>query len=174
MTRTPTPAELAELFQSRYDLVVRVAQRFAPNAELARDIAQLVFMEFARQASRKNWDLDRDINPLLFGITKNVARRVWRQEKKHLPEALQIVAQRYLKGEDAEPDRYLEERIDELNRCIERLSTRGKRFIESHYFGGASMEEIARENSLKSDAVRQMFCRWRAMLRDCMLKEGKR
>ena len=68
-----------------------LAVRFAPWPGLADDITQQVFLEFINKADQ--WDLQRDVRPLLAAMTRNVALRAWREHTRTLPDQLRELAE---------------------------------------------------------------------------------
>ena len=85
----PDPT-LDKIIETYGGFVRALALRLAPAPGLAEDIAQQVFLEFVAKASQ--WDLTRDIKPLLAGMTRNVARRAWREKSHHMPEVVRELA----------------------------------------------------------------------------------
>lgn len=175
--------QLARIYEERYSLVLEVARRYAPNPSLTRDIAQQAFLVFVQGAREKEWDLDKDVDPLIYGIVKNVARQVWQREQRSAPTALRRVAERFLQPpseprEFASPgEREPGPRIEALHRCMDKLTQRGRTFLELHYRDGMTIEEIARRHEVNPSTLRQMFSRLRAKLRDCIdniLRDGSK
>ncbi len=161
---------LALLFESRFGLVLETARRYAPKSELARDIAQQSFIVFAQGAAKNDWDLDRDVNPLLYGIVKNVAMQHWERERKHSPEALADLYERLGRPvrENEAASVGEDERIAALRVCMEKLSPRNRTLLRQHYAEGIKTDELADRNHVKGGAIRQLFCRLRAKLRECI------
>lgn len=166
--------QAARLFESRYDLILETAYRYAPDAGLAHDIAQQSYLSFIHGVQEKNWDLERDVAPLLRAIVKNVAMNVWKQRKKHAPEALRRVHERLLRFFEettdlgSVEDKVGIDRLEALKSCMEKLTLRSRQFLEQHYHQGTTMEEIGLQNNVPPNTIRQMFCRLRAKLRDCI------
>lgn len=151
-----------------------LALKFAPVPGLAEDIAQQVFLEFiAKEAS---WDLTRDIKPLLAAMTRNVARRCWRERTHTLPEVQRELAEHIRNlAETREVTWFDEEEKSVLRRCLDRLPAKSRRLIELHYYLDASSVEIARQMQIHADAVRRALFRLRGQLRICVrrfLPEG--
>src|SRR5437773_3605426 len=63
---------LNQLIEANTGFVHSLALRLAPAPGMAEDIAQQVFLEFIAKASQ--WDLTRDIKPLLAGMTRGPPR----------------------------------------------------------------------------------------------------
>ncbi len=80
-----------DLLTTHSGFVRALALKLAPAPGLAEDVAQQVFLEFiSKEAS---WDLSRDIRPLLAVMTRNVARRFWRERTHTLPEVQRELAE---------------------------------------------------------------------------------
>lgn len=162
---------LVRLFQDRHGLVLAAARRFSPTPELAYDIVQQVFLEFVQTGMRRGWDLEREIDPLLYGITKNVAMKCWRQERRQQPDAIRRLGERFLRaGGSGSADPRGASEIDALFDCLKKLTFKSRRLIEQYYFEDVPMEEICRQYQSKPNAIHQAFCRIRARLRECIRK----
>lgn len=165
--------QLAALFESRFGFVLKTARRYAPKSGLDRDIAQQAFIVFVRGVAKNNWDLDRNIDPLLYGIVKNVALQHWDRERKHSPDALIRLYELLGRlpdeaGAPPEAADFEEKKRDALKSCMEKLTTRNRLLLEQHYREGIKTDELAARNNVKGGALRQLFCRLRAKLRDCI------
>lgn len=166
--------QLEKLCESRYGLVLEAACRFAPKADLTRDIVQQTFSVFVHGVRENRWDLQQDINPLLYGIAKKVAMEYWRMERKHSPEALTRLAELLGRQSESSPseenvsaEREME-KIVALQTCMEKLTPRNRDLLNRHYYDGIKTEELALQNNVKGSAIRQLFCRVRAKLRKCI------
>lgn len=82
---------IAELAATHERFVNALALRLAPAPGLAEDISQQVLLEFIAKAAE--WDLTRDIKPLLAAMTRNVASRCWREKMRALPEVQRELAE---------------------------------------------------------------------------------
>src|SRR5437660_6273702 len=80
-----------QLIEANIGFVHALALRLAPAPGLAEDIAQQVFLEFISKAAE--WDLTKDIKPLLAVMTRHVANRCWRERMRSLPEVQQELAE---------------------------------------------------------------------------------
>ena len=103
---TITPEEAVSL-NNRY--VHGLALKLAPAPGLAEDIAQQVFLEFWKK--KDTWDLTKDVRPLLAGMTRNVARRCWREKVRGMSPELREFAEhvRLLSEEDDEDPEWYDE-----------------------------------------------------------------
>ena len=144
-----------------------LALRFAPAPGLADDIAQQVFLEFLAKAGQ--WDLTRDVRPLLAGMTRNVARRCWRDHTRTLPEQTRELAEHIRAlAEDQDARCYDEEETRALRRCLERLPDKSRQLVELHYFVDLTSVDIAARMAMNADAVRRALFRLRGQLRKCI------
>lgn len=169
--------ESARIFESRYALILEVGRRYAPDGSLAHDIVQQTFLVFMQGVERQKWTPrlmnDSQINLLLYGIAKRVALNLWNKESKYTIEALLPIAERFQRRfsekEDG-PDEQAEAYLTALKECLKKLPEERRRQLEEHYRENISIEEIARKNSLRSDSLRQVFCRLRSTLKRCIEK----
>ena len=144
-----------------------LALRFAPAPGLADDIAQQVFLEFIAKADQ--WDLTRDVRPLLAGMTRNVARRCWRDHTRTLPEQTRELAEHIRAlAEDQDVRWHDKEETNALRRCLDRLPDKSRRLIELHYFVDLTSVDIAARMVMTAYAVRRALFRLRGQLRKCI------
>lgn len=168
--------ELARLCESRYALVLQAARKYAPGSNLDRDIVQETFLTIVQGAIEGKWDLTQDVNPLFYGIAKNIALHCWREERKTRSEGLQIIDSFFLSEaidlESLEAPQGQEDlttaRLAGLESCLKKLSSRNRKLLEQHYRHGISMEKLAVKNGIRSDNMRQIFSRLRAKLCECI------
>jgi RNA polymerase sigma factor (sigma-70 family) len=162
----PQPT-LEEIIETHRGFVRAMALRLAPAPGFADDIAQQVFLEFISKAGQ--WDLTRDVRPLFAGMTRNVARRVWREKTRDLPEVVQQLAEHIRElAESRDVTWFGEEEIGALRRCFEKLPARSRHLIDLHYDLGVTSVEIARQMNINADAVRRALFRLRQQLRKCV------
>jgi len=112
--------QAAQIFLAHHDFVKGVALKYAPWPGLMEDITQQVFLEFLRKESQ--WDLDKDVRPLLATMTRHIAMRLWRDRTREQPDVVQKLADhiRLLAEERDLPPRY-EEEIGVLRECLNKL-----------------------------------------------------
>ncbi len=165
MSRTDSIIE--SIAKAHQPFVRALAVRFAPWPGLADDITQQVFLEFIGKAGQ--WDLQRDVRPLLAGMTRNVAMRAWREHTRTLPEQLSELAEHIRQlAEQNDPTARGPEEIDALKRCLGKLPDKSKRLLELHYYLDVSSVDIARQMQMNADAVRRALFRLREQLRRCI------
>ena len=139
-----------------------------PAPGLAEDIAQQVFLEFMAKASQ--WDLTRDIKPLLAGMTRNVARRCWRAKTREMPKQMRQLAEhiRQLAAATEDSNWHGEEERKALRQCLDKLPDKSKKLVELHYYLDLTSVAIARQMEVNADAVRRALFRLREQLRECI------
>jgi RNA polymerase sigma-70 factor (ECF subfamily) len=158
-----------QIFLAHAGFVRGLAIRHAPLPGLADDIAQQVLVEFLAKAAE--WDLSKDIRPLLATMTRQVALRLWRERTREQPEVLRKLAEhiRRLAEERDAPPRYDEE-LAALRRCLDRLPTKSRTLIDLYYFGDLSVADVGVQTGTRADTVCRAISRVREKLRDCITR----
>lgn len=158
------------LFLRYYHFVEAIAFRCAPSSELQSDIVHDAFLDFMKKADQ--WDLERDVRPLLRKITQNIALQYWRNHVRNMPEHLQMLAEKVQKkissDEDQTANSNLDEQLAALEGCVERLSPRYRRLVRLFYFEKVPLERLSEETSFSLFALRKAMCRIRTALRECV------
>ena len=166
MSERPFEQTAAALLVKYHRFVFRQARRAMPFPDLAEDVAQQTFVDFLAKADQ--WDLDRDLRPLLMTMVQRCARSVWRDRAKLLPESLQQIGE-YVQKELSEiPMEADDDRLSALRRCMQKLPEGGRQLISRYYFDGVATKQIAEELSKKADAVGKAIYRLREKLRLCI------
>ncbi len=164
------------LFMAYRHLVARVAVKYAPSPALMDDIVHQVFIEFVTKA--ENWDLASDVRSLLTVMTRNVARRHWRDTYKNQPEKTRELADHIRQIlEEPEDDDHLKEYLNQMKLCMELMPDKSKQLLEMHYFNGIPVKDMAADLRLNADSVYRAIYRIRQKLRRCIemgiLKGGR-
>lgn len=155
------------LFLAYRNLVARVAVRHAPSPSMTEDIAQQVFVEFLAKAD--SWDFSTDVRALLVAMTRNIARRCWRDEMKKQPEKLQALSQHIKSLVDEREDRdELRDDLRQMRLCIESMPEKSRELIELHHLKGIPIKELAADLKLNPDSVYRAIYRLRHKLRRCI------
>ncbi len=159
--------QAAQLFLAHHDFVKGVALKYAPWPGLMEDITQQVFLEFLRK--EQQWDLDKDVRPLLATMTRHVAMRLWRDRTREQPEIVQKLAEhiRQLAEERDLPPRY-EEEIGVLRTCLQKLPEKSRDLIQLYYYNEIGTPQIANKLDMKADTVCRALSRVRDKLRECI------
>lgn len=94
----------------------------------------------------------------------------WRKESKR-PEELQLLdedlAQAVYKRSEEREREFARHRLA-LQACLEKLPERQRKVVNSHYFEGRSIAQIAQSTGYKSNAISQLLFRARAGLIACV------
>lgn len=159
--------KLATLFQSKYGVMVAAARRYAPTPDQVLDVIQQVFIDFVRNAERRDWDLERDLSPLLYRMVRDRALELRRKQQSKSSETLLEIGRRFAESCRRSDDEESDE-LEALRHCLERLPPRSREYVRRHYDEGVSIEQLASEESVKANTLRQTFCRIRSTLRKCI------
>lgn len=155
------------LFMAYRHLVARVAVKYAPSPVLMDDVVHQVFVEFVSKA--ETWDLASDVRSLLIAMTKNIARRHWREAYRKQPDKIRELADHIRQIlDEQEDDSHLEEYLHQMKICMESMPEKSKQLLEMHYFNGISVKEIAKDLRLNADSVYRAIYRIRQKLRRCI------
>lgn len=169
---------LLEFFQSKYGLVVHFARRMAPDPSLVPDIVQQVYLEFLKDAQQKNWVLHEEGKPLLYRITKNITRKIWRNHQRERHESLQKIGE-FLHSQinsqsDAVSELEMEEernnQIEGLRECLDKLSPKHRRLIDLKYFLDTPTVDLAEMFHAKPHNINRAIARIRLQLATCIRK----
>lgn len=177
-------SEVGRIFQSKFGLIVNVARQYAPRPDMVYDIVQQAFVDFAgsmlkegyRDNSDGDYDETRDIVPLLYQITKNRALKAWRECRDHMPEHRRKIAEQMMelarnRHEERQHDSEADRRFDALYDCLDALPEKSRDLIRKHYFDAIPLVDIAAARQQKPEAIRQLFARIRAKLRECIQRK---
>ena len=161
-----------DCFFSRYGVVLGTARRYAPDADLAKDIVQQAYVDFVEGVQKKQWDLSIDVGPLLATITKNAALRLWKERQKNSTEKrrkfgefLRLICEEYLAEYEKKP---WEDELAAMTQCIDRLPSKSRELIDMRYFLNTSVSEISKLSGANPKTVQQMLRRIREKLRLCI------
>ena len=143
------------------------AVQLAPFPGLADDIAQQVFAEFLASAER--YDLTSDVRPLLYAMTRNIARRSWRERVQQMTPEMQALAEHIRAiNETREAEPFSDDERQALRQCLEELPSRSRQLVELHYGLDLPAVKLAEQVAMRADAVRRALFRIRGALRQCI------
>lgn len=156
-----------QIFLMNYDFIIRLAFHFAPWPDLSEDIAHQVFVEFMSHPSR--WNLDGDVKPLLIKMTRDVAYRFTKERCKQQTEVQNRIVEHLRQVAEQSLDKRMNrDDIFFLRECVNRLPAKSRRLIERYYHEGISIVQIAQGMNSKDSRIRQILCRLRLKLRQCV------
>lgn len=165
MTEQSFEKKATTLLMKYHHFVFRQARRAVTFSELAEDVAQQTFVDFLTKADQ--WDLEKDLRPLLMSMVQRRARAAWRERSKALPETLQKIGE-YIQQELNQENDPSEDRLSALHTCIQKLPEGGRHLIIRHYFDGVPTKEVAEELQKNVGAVGKAIYRIREKLRLCI------
>lgn len=168
----PVQKRAMQLFLQHSRYVETVAFHLAPEESLQHDIVYDSFIEFVENADK--FDLDRDVKPLLRGITRNIAHRHWRTYLRKLPDEVgRIWRQAFDSDEwqsnEAESLR-VEERLAALDFCMKKLSPISRKLLELYYYKECSYATMAEMIGQKVRTLTKTMTRIRQSLKVCIEK----
>lgn len=144
-----------------------------PDQALADDIVQ----EVAKQATAHfdQYDRSRPFIAWLIGIARQRIAEAYRKQGRRpvvfSSDVLDSITDAYI---ELEPE--VDDRLEGLRDCLEKLSSRHRRVIELRYARQLTQDQIASRVGSNGRAVNAMLYRIRAALRECVSKymEGVR
>lgn len=158
------------LFLAYQGLVARVAVRHAPSPSLVEDVVQQVFLEFVSKAD--SLDLETDVRSLLAAMSRNIARRYWREElRKHSDKQRELaehVRQMISRDDPEKDDGEIETNLREMKNCLEKMPEKTKELVELHYFQQIPIKELGELLGLNSETVYRAIYRVRHKLKRCI------
>ncbi|MBN1672999.1 MAG: sigma-70 family RNA polymerase sigma factor [Kiritimatiellae bacterium] len=164
---TDNSREIETIVTEHEGFVKALALKLAPAPGMCDDIAQQVFLEFMAKADQ--FDLSRDVKPLLAMFTRNVAMRCWRERQKVMsPEMRKLADHIRMLAEEKDFTWYSDAERTALRRCLDKLPEKSRHILQVHYYLGVSSVEIAGKMHMKAAAVRRALFRLRKELRRCI------
>jgi len=162
-----------DVLHQHLHFVRALAFRLAPEPSVAEDIAQQVFVEFLQKAPQ--WDLSKDVRPLLATMTHHIAKRCWREHGRLASPKMRELAEHIQRIAGEQPENlYNDDEREALRRCLEKLPEKSRELLRGHYTVGLSSAELAQSLETSADSVRQALCRIRMGLRRCMARQSWR
>jgi RNA polymerase sigma factor (sigma-70 family) len=162
--------DIERLIRQHMGFVHALAIRYAPAPDVAQDVTQQVFLEFLRK--QEQWDLTKDIRPLLSEMTRIVARRSWQESCQQMTSQMRHLAEHIRQlAECSHVEPIQEEETAALKRCLERLPERSRLLVRARYYLGANSLEIGDRLGMTPTAVRRALFRLRQTLRTCVDKQ---
>ncbi len=160
---------LGELYQRYMELVYGVCLRYLKNPEDAKDSVLAIFEELIKKLQKhdvvnfKSWLYQVAKNHCLMRLrsTKNIERATVDLESVQLEENV------HLYGVLEE-----EEKLNQLDYCLSRLSAEQKDVVELFYKKGKCYNQIAEQTGLDWKAVRSAIQNGRRNLKKCIEKES--
>ena len=163
----------SRLFLKHHGLVKGVAMRFAPSKDIVDDIVHQVYIEFVEKSEK--WDLESDVSALLAVITKNFARRMWREYADSFSESRQRILDYLRHHSESRQDSYgYDDELRALENCVQSLPPKAKQLVYDYYFAKIPMKDIAVSMQKKAETLRRALCRYRKKLLQCIVMTLKK
>lgn len=134
-----------------------------PDSHRLDDVVQETFLTVTRKAA--DFQEGTNFRAWLFTIGRYKALQSMRERKCEgllSPDVLEAMTSELEMMND------FEERVDCLRLCIDSLPPHGKDMISLRYIHGKSLPEMAEVLSVKTNSIKVMLSRYRAILRNCI------
>ena len=165
-TRQHAEDAFAEIVRRHLGLVYSAALRQVRSPELAEDVAQSVFVDLARQASRLK--PDTILTAWLYQVTRRTAIDVVRREAaRQLRE--QLATEMNAMNVSAEDWKLIEPLLDE---AMHALDDNERTAVLLRYFENKSLREVGAMLGTSDDAARKRIHRAVECLREFFVKRG--
>jgi RNA polymerase sigma-70 factor, ECF subfamily len=156
--------QVQRLFIEHMDRIRGYVRAILPDADLAGDVVQEVFLAVSARAA--DYDATRSFEAWAFGFARNkvleVARKARPQGRPLDADVLDVLTVSC-------PDLALSaEEQRQLGECIGRLAPKARSIVEHAYRQGLKPHEIATLIGWTQNSVRVALCRARAFLRKCV------
>jgi RNA polymerase sigma factor (sigma-70 family) len=164
-------AAFRELVARHSNLVWSAARRQVEDAELARDIAQSVFIDLARKARGNPVACSEEagLAPWLFRSTRYAALRVLRDDRRRKnreKEAMETLA-----GSNDEPDAW--DRVGPaLDEAMSELGERDRRALLLRFFENRDLRSVGRALGVSENAAQKRLVRALEKLRRGVARRG--
>ena len=163
--------EIADLVREHQAGVWRYLRFLGAEGTEAEDLTQETFLA----ALRKPFEQlsTNQTAGYLRTVARNQLLMLRSKQKRQIStvklEAAETVWVQY-SGNNGELDNYL----DTLDDCLEKLPRRSRQAVELRYHDDVSRTEIARQLEMKTDGVKTLLRRTRQLLRDCVERQFAR
>jgi RNA polymerase sigma-70 factor (ECF subfamily) len=161
-------AELVRRFQ--HD-VVRIISALLYDRSRTEDLVQQVFVNAYRGLN--TFATGRDVGPWLRTIARNTVREHLRRSARYRQ---RLADYGDLLAAESAADAWSAERVERLQRlldvCLQRLPERSAQALRMHYVEDRDTATVAAELGTSPGAVRNLLCRLRVSLRQCIDRES--
>lgn len=147
--------------------VLRIVNAMLYDRSAAEDMVQQVFFNAYQHLDR--FELGRNFGNWIRMIARNVVREELRRASRYdarLKAYAEVLAARWSGDERIEEQE--RESSASLDECLRKLADRAAEVVRLRYHEGWDCERIAGELDTSPGAVRNVLCRARAQLRECL------
>jgi RNA polymerase sigma-70 factor, ECF subfamily len=162
-------AGIVRLYQSR---VRAYLARYVRDRDAVEDLAQDTFLQAYRGLS--HYRGESSLGVWLIGIARNIGLMHVREQARRRSresEVLQAALGRWLTDALETDSAHLSDRertLSALEQCLAELPEHSSSLVESYYFKGRSVAEMARDHGKKESAIGMMLLRIREILGRCI------
>ncbi len=162
------------IFRDYHRMVTAYLCTLVGNEEEALDLTQEVFLVAYRRM--KEVDPGQSIGAWLRATAWNLASNALRKTRRHRLSMLQgpEIERTFAALDGVLMDRRWDERLEALDRCLERLPDAQRRSVDLFYRAGESARAIARKLGVLEATVFQFMWQARRNLRRCIEGLGAR
>lgn len=156
------------IFREYNRMVTAYLYSLVGDAHEALDLTQEVFVVAYRKL--REFDPDHSIAAWLRSIAWNLAANALRSSRRRrlMPLASGQLDHAFVLFDGPESDRAWEDRLEALDRCLERLPDGQQKAVNLFYRAGASCREIARTLGVVENTVFQWMWQARKNLKKCI------
>lgn len=129
------------------------------------DVEQEVFLRVF--SALPGYEQSEPLWPWIRGIARNVTLEVFRKRAAEARAKGDVLAEKILMLAGSK-ERWSERAADALRECLEKIGERARRILAGHYVGGRSSKELAGEEGMGASGIRNILCRARQSLRECV------
>lgn len=159
---------LAELYQRYMDLLYAVCLKYLKNPEEAKDAVMSIFEELVSKLARHEVS---HFSGWVYMVAKNHCLMQLRAGKRlklvNDPDIMQLAENPHLNGAFEK-----EAHLNQLTKCIDRLSPEQKQTVQLFYLQEKSYREIANITQSEWNTVRSLVQNARRNLKICMEKNS--
>ena len=166
-SRTIAEQDVTRLVQQHQAEVWRYLRYLGATAELADDLVQETFLQLLRAPYEDRGPAARS------GWLRTVARNLYVKSFRRPPfasaelETIEAGWQQFA-GDDGG-----NETLDRLRHCLDRLDGRARDAVRLHYEERRSRRDVGARLGIGEDGVKSLLRRTRALLRDCVERQGE-
>lgn len=165
MTNTPFDPEFTARWVASQPMVTAyiasVVVDFHETEDVLQKVAAIAFVK------RDQYDPERPFYAWVAGIARYELMR-WRRDKARDRHVFTSETLERIERVSSEIHDELDARRSALGHCLERVTPKGRRFIEMRYSRGLTFKQIAQELGAKPVAIRVALHRVRTALHDCI------
>ncbi len=153
------------LFQRYMHLVYGVCMKYFRDREESKDATMEIFEKLVKTLRKETV---KNFNRWIYTVTRNHCLTVIRDKKRHLlkDEGTVFMENELIRHHG--DDRIIEENIDKLRGCLQKLPEEQKTCVELFYFNKKSYAEIVAETKFELSKVKSYIQNGKRNLKNCI------